>query len=302
METRLYFQRFQPRRPSPFAPPMRGKKKQALSKNNWLSYRAFSFYVLWCLHNRFWESHRCVPLSAPLNLARMCNRTAPLECIAQGHFSRVGLTGEREKKNKDHVQASMWTGEALAPGSCGERAHSRHLRASNTPCGISDGAVHTPHALIHVLYPGATSGGLKAGCAVMHTSVKSSPLMFCSTEQWAWLFFMSPLLHCPTVNLLLHQHLERCLILPSNPERVDAERLSRPSLSDHLLLIQQAWGGWTKEDRKKERVRESQSWDLFKNKKYCDTRRKQRKGKKWKKTAGKGARERWKSGNLKWFK
>lgn len=119
--------------------------------------------------------------------------------------------------------------EVLDPGFCGgARAHSRPPRAI-APRGISDGAVHTPHALIHVLYGGATSGGSEAA---MHTSV-SAPRY--GTMSRTFLHVASASLsYCKAGTGGRH-----CLILPGNPEGVNTERLSQPSLSDYLLLIRQ---------------------------------------------------------------
>lgn len=88
--------------------------------------------------------------------------------------SNSGLATKKKGRGWDRIRlmfkAACEHEEVLDPGFCGgARAHSRHPRAI-APRGISDGAVHTPHALIHVLYGGATSGGSEAA---MHTSVSA---------------------------------------------------------------------------------------------------------------------------------
>lgn len=110
---------------------------------------AISFYVLLSLHKRFGESHRCDPLFAFLCLTRICTRTAPLECIAQGHFSRVDLSWIKGREGKRIGLMFKPACEQRRPWIqvfCGEWAHSRFLTAI-TPCGVSDGAVHLLHAM-----------------------------------------------------------------------------------------------------------------------------------------------------------
>lgn len=117
------------------------------------------------------ESHRCDSLSVSPGLQQSstpgvhCSRT-----LHQGGWPDNKKKGSERKRIRLMFKAACEHEEALDPGFCEERAHSRHLGATAPP-GISDRAVRTLHAVIHVLYRGATSGGLKADCALMHTSV-----------------------------------------------------------------------------------------------------------------------------------
>lgn len=149
---------------------------------------------------QIWSSHS---LCASLYLSRICNVRTPLECIAQGHFSRVDLNQSlTTKKMKPYKRIRLmfklaceqrrpWIQVAV------ESEHTaRHLWAAVAtpppPRGVSDGAVHIQHATGTCAV--SRSGDSKGpGCAVMRTSVRAhAPLMSCSTEQWAWLSLCVP--------------------------------------------------------------------------------------------------------------
>lgn len=192
------------------------------------------------------STYDCGPLALCLFLLqrdRQLNSTPVvyrLRTLQQGG-SNVGLSTTKEDGWEKGWKWCSCSNQHENAGSLGSRFSwgvSPQQRTA-APCGDSDGAVYRQLTLVtRCCIEGADQLRRDA-----HAH-ENSPLMFCSTEQWAWLSSVSPLLHCPTVNPLLYQGLEHCLILPQQPwESWCRESLSQSSLTDHLLLIQQPCGG-----------------------------------------------------------
>ena len=157
-----------------------------------------------------------------------CSRT-----LQQG-VSNMGLTTKKTEggeRIRFMFKPACEHQGVLDPGLCREWAHSRRLRAVAPPPRYFRWSCSRTARL-------DTCAALRGRQEeVWRPAVPwcTHPLMFRGTEQWAWLFLhgtSASASYCKPGAVRGPGALSH-----SNPERVDAESLSQPSLSDHLLLI-----------------------------------------------------------------